>query len=77
MDDIWEEIQIIVKNVLNTQELQLTQEMSSENIPEWDSLNHVLIINEIEKKFQIKFSLDDMLSLNTLGELTDMVRNKT
>lgn len=34
--------------------------LTSENIESWDSLGHLLLIREIEKKFNISFSAKDI-----------------
>ena len=34
-----------------------------QNTPEWDSLNHIKIINLIEKNFDIKIKLNDYVKL--------------
>lgn len=48
---------------------KLNEDISSKDIAGWDSLQHVMLITEIEKEFGISFDLEDMLSMSTFGEI--------
>ena len=37
--------------------------LSPSDIDNWDSLRHLMLIVEIEKKFEIKFTDDELISL--------------
>ncbi|MCF8380185.1 MAG: acyl carrier protein [Bacteroidales bacterium] len=54
----------------------LKENTSSKDIPEWDSLRHVMLITEIENQFEIKFDLDEMLSMSSFGEIRQKVSDK-
>ena len=38
------------------------------SIPEWDSFNMYVLLDEIEKEFSIKFSLEETLEMKTVGD---------
>ena len=38
------------------------------SIPEWDSFNMYVLLDEIEKEFSIKFSLEETLEIKTVGD---------
>jgi acyl carrier protein len=65
-------IQIIL-NLLENKNLIITEYSSSENIAEWDSLKHILIINEVEKKFNLNFDIDDILDLQTVADIVNKI----
>ena len=76
MDNTLEVTKDIIRRVLKMPDLEITDNSSSDTIPEWDSLSHVMIIHEIEKKFDIKFSLDDMISIDSFGKLMNIIEAK-
>ena len=39
---------------------EFSKNLSADNIDEWDSLGHLLLISKIEKKFKIKFKNIDI-----------------
>lgn len=50
--------------------------MSSENVDEWDSLVTMALFIRIEKIFEIKFEYDDVIKMNTLGDIKKIVIKK-
>ena len=46
---------------------------SQENLENWDSLNHILLIVEIEKKFDIKFKVGEIGELNSAKKIFERV----
>jgi acyl carrier protein len=69
-------IQEIFREVFQNPDLIISEETAPSDIPEWDSLTHVLLLSKIEKKFGIKFSLDDMLSFENTGDICRAVMRK-
>lgn len=39
--------------------------------PEWDSLRHVKLMLELQKRFGVRFSATDLLRLSTYAEIRD------
>lgn len=48
---------------------------SPENVPLWDSLNHLKMVNAIEKSFNVKFSMKEVRSMENFGKVKEMVEN--
>ena len=47
---------------------QINEDSGSESIQEWDSFNMYVLLNEIEKEFNIKFSLEETLEIKNVGD---------
>jgi acyl carrier protein len=75
--EILKEIQEIFKEVFENPALTITADTAPADIHEWDSLTHVLLLSKIEKKFGIKFTLDDMLNFENTGDICNSVKLKT
>lgn len=63
------QVQDIFRSVFEDDHLVISPETAPADIHHWDSLTHVLLISKIEKSFSLKFSLDDMLSFETVGDI--------
>ena len=63
----------IVSKVFKFPEGNITDALSSKDIPEWDSLNYLLFIAEIESSFNISFSMDEVMGAKSLGDLRKIV----
>jgi acyl carrier protein len=62
-------------------ELKLTSfefkdETTADQVPGWDSLNHINIILAIEKEFAVKFKGIEILKAKNLGDLQRLVDSK-
>ena len=71
------EVSEIVRNVLKHDDFNLTEEMTAGEIRGWDSLSHMLIITEIEKHFNVKFSFVEVLNFSTMADLFNGIQSKT
>ena len=58
----------IVSRVMNVPISQINDNSGSEAIQEWDSFNMYVLLNEIEKEFNIKFSLEETLEIKNVGD---------
>ena len=74
--EIMSQVQEIFRTVLKNEAVVLTDEMTAEDVPGWDSLTHVVLISEIEKHFDIRFSIREMLSWKTVGKMVDNIVKK-
>jgi acyl carrier protein len=57
----------IVSRVMNVPISEINNNSGSESIQEWDSFNMYVLLNEIEKEFNIKFSLEETLEIKNVG----------
>ena len=46
------------------------------DIPEWDSLGHVVLLTAAENEFRVAFDMDDMLEIETLEDLLSVVQDR-
>lgn len=67
----------IFRQVLDDDTITLTPAMTAEDVEGWDSMNHIFIVVEIEKRFGIKFQAAEMEELKNVGELAALVKQKT
>jgi len=54
----------------------ITAESEFEDVPGWDSLGHMKIISEIEKRLNLEFDIDEIVGVDTVNKLIDMIKNK-
>ena len=73
MEEILKGVQDIFIDVLEDDDIVLNYNTTADDIKEWDSLNHVVLIVEIEKKFKFKFKLEEIQSFRNIGEICDNI----
>lgn len=76
LNQILEETNKIFKHVLNNPNICLTSTTTASDIDEWDSLNNIRLIADVEQHFNVKFKLREILKLKNVGELCEGVQKK-
>ena len=75
-DHILDGLTGIFRDITENQNLVLTPDLTADDVEGWDSLNHTLIIAEIQKHYNIKFTLSEVLKLENVGDLLNAVKSK-
>jgi len=75
-EEVLSTIQEIFRDILDNEEIILSEETTADDVEEWDSLTHIQLIVAIEKKFKIKFNSNEILSWNNIGEMINSVIKK-
>ena len=75
-EEILKKVQDIFIDVLEDEDIELSYNTTSNDIEGWDSLNHIVLIVEIEKEFKFKFKLEEIQSFKNIGEICDSIYNK-
>lgn len=71
--DIESDLFKIFAKVFGLMDNSINMSTSQENLENWDSLNHILLIVEIEKKFDIKFKVGEISELNSVKKIFERV----
>lgn len=76
LDEIIKQVNIIFIDLFEDESIVLNEYSDTSNIEAWDSLNHIQVITAIEKKFKIRFELNDLLNFQNIGDLCRGVQSK-
>ena len=71
--DIYDKLNDIFVDVLDLDEVALTDSTTADDIEEWDSLSHVQLVVAIEKAFGIKFTALEIMKCKNVGERVDSI----
>ena len=66
----------VFKDVFDDENLIIDRNTSSDNIEDWDSLNHIILVVEIEKKLSIRFNSGEISTFKNVGEMCDAILKK-
>lgn len=70
--EIFQKLNEIFSDVFD-EEIVVTDETTSADIEDWDSLTHITLIAEVESAFSIKFSMIAVLDMKNVGEMADLI----
>ena len=76
-----EEIYVILNEIFrdnfDDDSIVLSDETSSSDIEDWDSLEQINLVAAIQNKFKVRFSVDEVNSMKNVGEMVDLILKKT
>lgn len=74
--EIHDVLTTVFRQVLEDDTIELTPTTTADDVEAWDSMNHIFIVVELEKRFGIKFHAAEMEELKNIGELSTLIRQK-
>lgn len=73
---ITEKLTSIFRTVFNDEAIVLRGDLTANEVANWDSLTHMMMIGEVEKVFSIKFKLKELGKLENVKSLVDLIESK-
>ncbi len=74
--EIIEKLTAVFHEVFNDNNIVLRDEMTANDVENWDSLTHMLMITKVEETFGIKFKLKELNKLKMVGDLINTIETK-
>lgn len=74
--EILQKLNEIFRDLFDLPDLELSPEMSAADIDEWDSVNHVMLVVEIERQFKVKFHTAEVEEMKNVGDLVNLIVEK-
>jgi len=72
-NELMEKLQKIFQDVMDNDEIVITETTNSDDIEEWDSLTHIQLVVAIEKAFGIKFLSKEITSWKNVGDTMESI----
>lgn len=73
---IFQEVQTVFNLVLEEDNVKIKESYNNEDVEGWDSLTHIMLIVEIEKKFKLNFLSSEISEWKDIGEMIDCIEEK-
>lgn len=71
-----EKMKEIFGTVLSIDPAHIGPDLAPANTPTWDSLNAIVLITEIEKAFEMRFSYQEAMGIGSFGDAVAFVTKK-
>lgn len=72
-EDIFIKLNDIFQEVFDDEEIEVYEDTTSDDIEDWDSLEHINLIAAIEQEFDIKFTMAQVVGMKNVGEMVDII----
>ena len=67
--EVCEKVNEVFREVFENDEIVVNDETTAADVPGWDSLTHLSLVDELEMEFQIRFMLSEVQGSKNVGEL--------
>ena len=74
--EVFNGVQDIFRDIFDEDDMVIEDKTNSDDVEEWDSLNHINLVSAFEKEFKIKFTLEELISLKDVGTMVDLMIEK-
>ena len=75
-EEVMTQLNEIFIEVFDDDSIVLTDETTSDDIEYWDSLEQINIILSCEKKWNLKFDVNEVKKMKNVGEMVDLICDK-
>lgn len=69
-----ESLKKLIARVLEIEESSVTDDASPTTIASWDSYNGLLLVSAIEKKFNLKLTTEETVSVQSIGDIKKVLQ---
>jgi acyl carrier protein len=74
--EILQELQAVFRDGFDDDDLVLTPQTTAADVPGWDSLRHVMLMVAVEQRFGVRFSVQELPELKSVGDLVELIAAK-
>jgi acyl carrier protein len=75
-NELADKLAVIFRKVFNNAEIVITDELTANDVANWDSLSHMILIGEVEKALGISFKLKELNKMKNVGNMMDIILSK-
>ena len=69
------DVNAIVAKVFSISESEINDESGPENIESWDSFNGLVLVDELENNFNVKFTISEITDVKTVADIKRHLKN--
>lgn len=69
-----EGLKSLVSRVLGVSSSEITDDSSPDSVPSWDSFNGLMMVSELEKNFNVKFTMSEVTSITKFSDIRECLK---
>lgn len=72
-EEVFERLNEVFRDVFDDETICVSETTTSNDIEDWDSLEHINLISAVEQEFGMKFNMGQVVTMKNVGEMADIV----
>ena len=65
----------IISKVMDVPESEINDQTSPENVESWDSFHGLVLVDELESNFNVKFTIEEIADVQNVGDIKRHIKN--
>ena len=74
--EILKKLNEIFSDVLDIDDLLISEDTTAADVEGWDSLTHITLIAEVEDQFDMEFAMKEVIGMKNIGEMIDILQRE-
>lgn len=74
--EIFEALNEVFRDVFDDDSIEVRETTTSNDIEDWDSLEHINLVIAVEKHFNIKFNMGEVTTMKDVGAMADIIMER-
>ncbi len=75
-EEVYEKLNSVFRDVFDDESITVNDNTTSNDIEDWDSLEHINLLVAIEQAFNIKFNMAEVTNMKNVGEMVNIILSR-
>lgn len=72
-EEVFVKLNEVFQDVFDDESIEVGEATTSNDIEDWDSLEHINLIAAVEQEFGVKFNMGQVVTMKNVGEMADII----
>ena len=74
--EIYDRLNNVFRDIFDDDSIVVTAETTSNDIEDWDSLEHINLVVAVEQEFGMKFNMNEVTTMKNVGEMVEIIKSR-
>lgn len=76
MEEIYSRLNEVFRDVFDDDSITVNESTTANDIEDWDSLNHITLIDAVESEFGVRFTMGEVSGMKNVGEMAQIIAQR-
>lgn len=76
MEEIYERLNEVFRDFFDDDTIEVNDSTTADDIEDWDSLNHITLIDAVESEFGVRFTMGEVSGMKDVGEMAAIIKER-
>ena len=76
MENIYQRLNDLFKDFFDDDTIEVSESTTADDIEDWDSLNHITLIDAVENEFGVRFTMGEVSGMKNVGEMAEIIKSR-